>query len=141
MLRRPPRSTRTDPLCPYTTLFRSGLENAGSGPVTTLRLRDGERELCYPVGSIVDIVQMPPTPDLSCRSGIVAGVTLIEGRQYEVIDAFALFASVPDPVSNIRPLRCLLADKDDPWMREILAPLIRQAGRSEERWGRKGGCS
>src|SRR3546814_1381107 len=80
---------------------------------------------------------MPPTPDLSCRSGIVAGVTLIEGRQYEVIDAFALFASVPDPVSNIRPLRCLLADKDDPWMREILAPLIRQAGydvvtRSEE---------
>src|SRR3546814_13429136 len=71
---------------------------------------------------------MPPTPDLSCRSGIVAGVTLIEGRQYEVIDAFALFASVPDPVSNIRPLRCLLADKDDPWMREILALLIRQAG-------------
>src|SRR3546814_15147840 len=50
-----------------------GLENAGSGPVTTLRLRDGERELCYPVGRIVDIVQMPPTPDLSCRSGIVAG--------------------------------------------------------------------
>src|SRR3546814_9071496 len=71
---------------------------------------------------------MPPTPDLSCRSGIVAGVTLIEGRQYEVIDAFAPFASVPDPVSNIRPLRCLLAGKDDPWMREILAPLIRQAG-------------
>src|SRR3546814_20755873 len=24
MIRRPPRSTRTDPLCPYTTLFRSG---------------------------------------------------------------------------------------------------------------------
>src|SRR3546814_12100788 len=24
MLRRPPRSTRTDTLCPYTTLFRSG---------------------------------------------------------------------------------------------------------------------
>src|SRR3546814_19535591 len=70
---------------------------------------------------------MPPTPDLSCRSGIVAGVTLIEGRQYEVIDAFALFASVPDPVSNIRPLRCLLADKADPLLREILAPLIRPA--------------
>src|SRR3546814_8672439 len=49
MIRRPPRSTRTDTLFPYTTLFRS-------------------------------------------------------------------------------PLRCLLADKDDPWMREILAPLIRQAG-------------
>src|SRR3546814_16712659 len=30
MIRRPPRSTRTDPLCPYTTLFRSGrLQHAG----------------------------------------------------------------------------------------------------------------
>src|SRR3546814_11591973 len=28
MIRRPPRSTRTDTLCPYTTLFRSALANA-----------------------------------------------------------------------------------------------------------------
>src|SRR3546814_10072091 len=28
MIRRPPRSTRTDTLCPYTTLFRSGLFGA-----------------------------------------------------------------------------------------------------------------
>src|SRR3546814_3801519 len=28
MMRRPPRSTRTDTLFPYTTLFRSALENA-----------------------------------------------------------------------------------------------------------------
>src|SRR3546814_6760446 len=29
MLRRPPRSTRTDTLLPYTTLFRSGQQRAG----------------------------------------------------------------------------------------------------------------
>src|SRR3546814_10282560 len=29
MLRRPPRSTRTDTLFPYTTLFRSGVEQIG----------------------------------------------------------------------------------------------------------------
>src|SRR3546814_7706568 len=29
MIRRPPRSTRTDTLLPYTTLFRSGLQQAG----------------------------------------------------------------------------------------------------------------
>src|SRR3546814_6625229 len=29
MIRRPPRSTRTDPLCPYTTLFRSVRERDG----------------------------------------------------------------------------------------------------------------
>src|SRR3546814_5328289 len=37
MIRRPPRSTRTDTLFPYTTLFRSGITRAGSlvwdGPV------------------------------------------------------------------------------------------------------------
>src|SRR3546814_12894488 len=29
MIRRPPRSTRTDTLCPYTTLFRSSKEGPG----------------------------------------------------------------------------------------------------------------
>src|SRR3546814_2824087 len=35
MIRRPPRSTRNDTLCPYTTLFRSGVESrhAGSSPL------------------------------------------------------------------------------------------------------------
>src|SRR3546814_3008479 len=34
MIRRPPRSTRTDTLCPYTTLFRSaGLPDADTGSV------------------------------------------------------------------------------------------------------------
>src|SRR3546814_6011264 len=32
MIRRPPRSTRTDTLFPYTTLFRSLLESAGAPP-------------------------------------------------------------------------------------------------------------
>src|SRR3546814_9929472 len=31
MIRRPPRSTRTDTLFPYTTLFRSALESDGPG--------------------------------------------------------------------------------------------------------------
>src|SRR3546814_9406987 len=39
MIRRPPRSTRTDTLFPYTTLFRSGAEAAGRD---ACRLRRGE---------------------------------------------------------------------------------------------------
>src|SRR3546814_5508403 len=31
MIRRPPRSTRTEPLCPYTTLFRSRRQSRSSG--------------------------------------------------------------------------------------------------------------
>src|SRR3546814_1633492 len=37
MIRRPPRSTRTDTLFPYTTLFRSGCFNADDA-IRTLRL-------------------------------------------------------------------------------------------------------
>src|SRR3546814_7548064 len=38
MIRRPPRSTRTDTLVPYTTLFRSAGAREGAG---VPRLRDG----------------------------------------------------------------------------------------------------
>src|SRR3546814_3867359 len=36
MIRRPPRSTRTDTLFPYTTLFRSGATGAGKSTVAKL---------------------------------------------------------------------------------------------------------
>src|SRR3546814_5523480 len=36
MIRRPPRSTRTDTLFPYTTLFRSGMAAWAPLPVTTI---------------------------------------------------------------------------------------------------------
>src|SRR3546814_8340990 len=50
MIRRPPRATRTDTLFPYTTLFRSGLEEVeerihaagGSATIAPLDLTDGD---------------------------------------------------------------------------------------------------
>src|SRR3546814_4200898 len=43
MIRRPPRSTRTDTLFPYTTLFRSGLVT-GSGHRERIRARRNLRD-------------------------------------------------------------------------------------------------
>src|SRR3546814_9984497 len=48
MIRRPPRSTRTDTLFPYTTLFRSSL--GGSGGVR--RSRNGVADLLPRLGSL-----------------------------------------------------------------------------------------
>src|SRR3546814_10579700 len=42
MIRRPPRSTRTDTLFPYTTLFRSG-EHRGAPRPRSLRRHHGQR--------------------------------------------------------------------------------------------------
>src|SRR3546814_12992106 len=43
MIRRPPRSTRTDTLFPYTTLFRSLASNRGSRQAPTSKIDDRER--------------------------------------------------------------------------------------------------
>src|SRR3546814_20718443 len=40
MLRRPHSSTRTDTLCPYTTLFRPGGTGTGAAPVIAKAARD-----------------------------------------------------------------------------------------------------
>src|SRR3546814_19547247 len=46
MIRRPPRSTRTDTLLPYTTLCRSGLANAPVRPaIAALKQRPARREI------------------------------------------------------------------------------------------------
>lgn len=97
--------------------------------VAALRLRDGAREACFPVAAVLDIVQMPAVPDMVAMQGLVSGVSVIEGEHLEVINPFALFAALPDePVAERSRCRCLLADSDDGWTREILAPLLRQAG-------------
>src|SRR3546814_14702198 len=41
MIRRPPRSTRTDTLFPYTTLFRSPMSEPGSATMSILIEADG----------------------------------------------------------------------------------------------------
>src|SRR3546814_7651243 len=61
MIRRPPRSTRTDTLFPYTTLFRS---------VLVLRLREGESRLVVEV----QLQQRgPPVGVDACPGGVAQG--------------------------------------------------------------------
>src|SRR3546814_14824673 len=57
MIRRPPRSTRTDTLFPYTTLFRSDAEHP------TCRLSSGERRFCRECGSALWLYD-PSWPEL-----------------------------------------------------------------------------
>ena len=97
--------------------------------VAALRLRDGTREACYPVAAVLDIVEMPAVPDMVAMHGLLSGVVVIDGEHLEVINPFALFAGLPEqPMVERTGARCLLADSEDGWTREILAPLLRQAG-------------
>lgn len=97
--------------------------------LSALRLRDGAQEACYPVAAVLDIVQMPLVPDMVAIQGLLSGVSVIDGEHLEVINPFALFAALPDaPIAEPTRGRCLLADASDGWSKEILAPLLRQAG-------------
>src|SRR3546814_15647161 len=62
MIRRPPRSTRTDTLFPYTTLFRSQRRRAVLAPLERApRLRSGMRPIGFPLGDPRPLpTPMPP---------------------------------------------------------------------------------
>src|SRR3546814_8485925 len=65
MIRRPPRSTRTDTLFPYTTLFRSGIYQNFDGPLGAWMKTIGVFEArANPVGAL-------PKDDLSVRAARV----------------------------------------------------------------------
>ncbi|HEX7877705.1 MAG TPA: chemotaxis protein CheW [Sphingobium sp.] len=107
----------------------NGVHSFAANHVSALRLRDGVQEACYPVAAVLDIVDMPAVPDMVAMHGMLSGVTVIDGEHLEVINPFALFAALPGgPIAERRRGRCLLADSEDGWTREILAPLLRQAG-------------
>nr|WP_047169765.1 chemotaxis protein CheA [Sphingomonas sp. Y57] len=96
--------------------------------VRVLRMRDGAEELAYAIDSVIDIVPVAIELQRSAVPGPVAGVMLVEERPVEFLDAFWLFAQGlgSEPLEGQRPV-CLLSD-DDPWTRQVLAPLVEGAG-------------
>src|SRR3546814_14572426 len=64
MIRRPPRSTRTDTLFPYTTLFRS------HAPASTVRISGGERGNQTAHAPILG----PPRPAICDADHRIAGI-------------------------------------------------------------------
>lgn len=110
-------------------MIDSSMLDPDCNEVTCLRVRDDARELCYPIRSVLDIEEVTDELDMSARHGIVAGLVLIGDRQVEVVDGLALFSG-DHAEATVSPsgIRCVIDDGDDSWNREILAPLLRQAG-------------
>ena len=91
-------------------------------------MHDGNEELAYAIDSVIDIVPVAIDLQRSSVAGPVAGVMLVDERPVEFLDAFWLFAQglCTDAPPAERPV-CLLSD-DDPWTRQVLAPLVESAG-------------
>jgi len=101
------------------------------GPtIKALRLHDGHSQFCYLIDDVLDIIAAPARLDIALSGGRIAGLVMVGDTQYEMIDPFAIFAEAAGTAAAraTRPIRCRIADADDPWMRNILAPLLAQAG-------------
>src|SRR3546814_15426852 len=124
MLRRPPRSTRTDTLFPYTTLFRSGLIN---GRVRLTGQGDSVRKsLGSANGNIRFVIDHGTISNLAVA---LAGL--------DIARALGLWATGDAPI----PLRCFVADFAV--RKGVMTPknFVLDSTRSEERRVGKGCAS
>ncbi len=93
-----------------------------------LRMTDGTVSIAYAISEVIDIVSMDFECERAVVPGLIAGVTLVDGRPVEIVDSFWLFADAQK--EGMLPERepvCMLAG-DDPWTRQMLAPLLRSGG-------------
>jgi two-component system, chemotaxis family, sensor kinase CheA len=107
-------------------LTEADLARAGER-LRVLLLGDGSSEIAYAIAEVIDIHELPLGMTPAREPGPIAGVTLVEGRQVELVDPFWLFGEAGERQREAdRPL-CLL-DGQDAWMREVLRPIVEQAG-------------
>jgi two-component system chemotaxis sensor kinase CheA len=95
--------------------------------IRVLLLGDGEREIAYAIGEVIDIHALSPDFTPSAGAGPIAGVMLVGDMQVELVDSFWLFAAAGQSVTPAERPLCLL-DGSDTWMRDVLRPIIEQAG-------------
>src|SRR3546814_4837298 len=88
MIRRPPRSTRTDTLFPYTTLFRSGPENCPDSPVGIAIKADG---------GVADYVAGKRSFGTTTMTVVLRGNVMHDGRWMSQGD---MYMSPPDEMNG-----------------------------------------
>lgn len=99
-----------------------------SGHAKLLHLSDGTRHVLYAVDDVIDIVRLPAKVEPASQPGLVGGIALLGDEQIEVIDPHWVFSHMIGPApAQDRPTCCLIGT-DDPWTRNILAPLVSAAG-------------
>ena len=96
--------------------------------VRLFRLNDGESEIGYAFREVVDLSTLAHEVIQAEAPGEIAAVTLIEGEPAELIDAHWLFASHLSAASRATQPPVCRIPSDDPWMQNILRPIVEAAG-------------
>ncbi|MDM7957145.1 chemotaxis protein CheA [Blastomonas sp.] len=99
-----------------------------TGHAKLLHLSDGKRHVLYAVDDVIDIVRLPARVEPASEPGLVGGIALLGDQQIEVIDPHWVFSYLVGPAPSSERPACCLIGTDDPWTRNILAPLVLAAG-------------
>jgi len=100
----------------------------GGDRLRLFRLNDGTREIAYAFREVIDFAAIEHDVIHAESAGEVSGVSLIGGEPAELLDAHWLFATHSG--SAARPAEALVCrlPGDDPWMQNMLRPIVEAAG-------------
>jgi len=100
----------------------------GDGKVRLFRLNDGAHEIGYAFAEVIDFATIENDVIHSDRPAEVSGVSLINGEPAELVDAHWLFANHVGAATRRTEQRVCLIPDWDPWMENMLRPLVEAAG-------------
>lgn len=97
--------------------------------IRVFRLSDGVSEIGYAFREVIDLVTRDQEVITADLPGEIAGVTLLAGEPAELIDPHWLFAqhAATGATNSPRPSVCRIPS-DDPWMQNMLRPIVEAAG-------------
>ena len=100
----------------------------GDGNVRLFRLNDGSHEIGYAFAEVLDFATIDNDVIHAERPGEVSGVSLINGEPAEIVDAHWLFANHVGAASKATGQLVCRLPSDDPWMQNMLRPIVEAAG-------------
>jgi two-component system chemotaxis sensor kinase CheA len=100
----------------------------GDGKVRVFRLNDGAHEIGYAFAEVIDFATVDNEVIHAERPGEVSGVSLINGEPAELVDPHWLFANHVGAVARSSEQLVCRLPSDDPWMQNMLRPIVEAAG-------------
>ncbi|MEO6198533.1 MAG: chemotaxis protein CheW, partial [Sphingomicrobium sp.] len=96
--------------------------------VRLFRLNDGRHEIGYAFAEVIDFAAIESEVIPADVPAEVSGVSLINGEPAEIVDAHWLFARHVGAATRSGDLMVCRLPGDDPWMQNILRPMVEAAG-------------
>ena len=100
----------------------------GDGKVRIFRLNDGVHEIGYAFAEVIDFASVENDVVHAESPGEVSGVSLINGEPAELVDPHWLFANHVGPVARASEQPVCRLPSNDPWMQNMLRPIVEAAG-------------